>query len=55
MEENDLDAAWVWSVNRDDDAMGDAKDGIEAEGRIAIRPKLDVNAMRDRVDAMMDV
>lgn len=33
--------------------MGEAKDGIEAAGRIASRLKLDVKAMRDRVDAIL--
>lgn len=42
-------------MRRDEDAIGDAKDGIEAVGRIANRLKLDVKAMSDRVDAILGV
>lgn len=35
------------------EAIGEAYAGIEAFGRIAIRPKLDVSAIIDRVEAIL--
>ena len=40
-------------VNREVDAIGDAKEVMAAAGRTARRPKLDVRAMIDLAEAMV--
>jgi len=40
-------------VNREVDAIGDAKEVMGAAGRTARRPKLDVRAMSDLAEAMV--
>jgi hypothetical protein len=42
-----------WRVDRDEEAIGEAYDGIGPVGRIAIRLKLDVSAINDRVEAIV--
>jgi hypothetical protein len=56
VEENCLIADCVDSrVNRDEEATGDANEGIDPVGRIASRLKLDVKAIKDRVEAILNV